>query len=312
VRRYRAYGLDVASDRALPLRPSRSEAEPCLTIACADRGPAQPPSGQGRRELVRSGADWTLRYDNREGGWMAFDYSSGKRRLLVSGSVEWEVLEGPLTGLVFGVKLRLEGASLLHGACLRIGGRAVAILGGSGHGKSTLAAASVALGAELLTEDLLLLRRGPHGFEAEPGATTLHLLADSHRHLAARLPPAGDGTSVNGDGKVRLVLPGSCAEPVRLSALYILEPPGAGDGTRLQRLSGTDAIGRLAGQLYGSAWISPLGSGDLAFCARVAREVPVFALSRPWALEGVLETAELVRTHAPAEPRQRADPSSRT
>ncbi|HEX8381558.1 MAG TPA: hypothetical protein VF619_13535 [Allosphingosinicella sp.] len=291
MRLYRAYGLDLASDRPLPLRPSKPEAQPSLTIVYSDRGHARPPSGPDRRELVRAGADWNLRYDNREGGWMAFEYSAGERRLLVCGSVPWEALEGPLTGLVFGVKLRLEGASLLHGACLRVGGRAVAILGGSGHGKSTLAAACLALGAELLTEDLLLLRQGANGFEAEPGAPTLHLLADSWRHLEPRLPPAGDRAHLNGDGKVRLVLPAGSAEPVRLAAVYILEPPGTAGGTRLDRLSGPEAIGRLAGQLYGSAWISPVAPADLAFCARLAREVPVFALSRPWALEGVLETA---------------------
>ncbi len=308
MRLYRAYGLDVATERPLPLRPAASVGQPCLTVAYANPAPARPASGPDRRELVHSGAGWTLRYDNREGGWMAFEYSAGERRLLVSGSVPWEALEGPLTGLLFGVKLRLEGASLLHGAGLRIGGRGIAILGGSGHGKSTLAAASIALGAELLTEDLLRLRRGADGFEAEPGAATLHLLADAHRHLEPRLPPAGDGARVNGDGKVRLVLPAGPAEPVRLSAVYILEAPGAGGGgTGMERLSGPDAVGRLVGQLYGTGWISPVGPGDLAFCARLAAEVPIFALSRPWALEGVLETADLLRDHAEAQ-----DPPSRT
>ena len=288
---YRAYGLDIESGRALPLRPSPSGATPDLTIAYADRAPAERPSGPDRRELRVTGAGWTLRYDNREGGW-AFDYSARDRRLLASGSVEPEAFEGPLSGLVFGVLLRLTGATLLHAACLGFGDRSAAILGASGHGKSTLAGASIARGAAAVTEDLLRLRRGRDGFLAEPGAPTLHLLADAHRHLAAHLP---DGAASPG-GKVRLLLGGETA-PIRLAALYVLEPPEPGRETSLERLAGPTAIGALTEHLYGSRWIRPAGDEDLALCARVAREVPVFALSRPWALEGLLATADLVRSH---------------
>jgi hypothetical protein len=291
---YRTYGLDIESERALPLRLAPPGTEPDLTIVYADRVPAERASGPDRRDLQVTDAGWTLRYDNREGGWMAFDYSARDRRLLVSGSVEGEAFEGPLGGIVCGLLLRLSGATLLHGACVGLGGRAVAILGASGHGKSTLAGALVALGAEPVTEDLLLLGGGPEGFQAEPGAPTLHLLADAYRHLAPHLPAGAPRPS--GDGKVRLMLGGGTA-PVRLSAIYVLEPPGSREGTSLERLSGPSAVGALAENLYGSRWIRPAGGEDLAFFVRLAGEVPVFALSRPWSLDFVLATAGLVRSH---------------
>ena len=292
---YRAYGLDIESGRSLPLRRAPSSTRPDLTVDYAGPAPAERPSGPDRRDLEVTRAGWTLRYDNREGGWMAFDYSATERRLRLSGSVGWEAFAGPLGGVICGVLLRLEGTTLLHGACVGFGGRAVAILGASGHGKSTLAGALIALGAAPVTEDLLLLRRGRGGFEVEPGAPTLHLLADAWRHLAPHLPAGSARPS--GDGKVRLELGGEPL-PVRLAALYVLEPPGSGGGTILERLAGPSAVGALAEHLYGSRWILPSGDEDLAFCARLAREVPVFALSRPWALDGVLATAEVVRSHA--------------
>jgi hypothetical protein len=297
---YRAYGLDIESDRALPLRPSPPGTTPGLTIVYSGRAPAERPSGPDRRDLKVTEAGWTLRYDNREGGWMAFDYSARDRRLLASGSVGWEAFEGPLGGVVCGVLLRLAGATLLHGACLGFGVRAAAILGASGHGKSTLAGALIALGAAPVTEDLLVLRRGTEGFVAEPGAPTLHLLADAYRHLEPHLPTGS--VCPSGDGKVRLEPGGGDSSPVRLAALYVLEPPGSYEETELRRLSGPSAIGALAEHLYGSRWIRPAGDEDLAFCARLAREVPVFALSRPWALEGLLATAALVRSHLAQTP----------
>jgi len=294
VSRYRAYGLDIESERPLPLRSAPSGTKPDLIVVDAGRAPAERPSGPDRRTLEATEDGWTLRYDNREGGWMAFDYSAAERRLIVSGSLEWEAFEGPLSGVVCGVLLRLGGATLLHGAGLGFDGRAVAILGASGHGKSTLAGALIACGAVLMTEDLLRLSPGADGFLAEPGAPTLHLLADSYLHLAAQLP--GGAARPAGDGKVRLLLDGDSAQ-VRLAALYVLEPPGKSGKTSLERLSGPSAVGALAEHLYGSRWIRPAGDEDLAFCARLAREVPVFALSRPWALEGLLDTAEFVRSH---------------
>jgi hypothetical protein len=89
---------------------------------------------------------------------------------------------------------------------------------------------------------------------------------------------------------------------VRLAALYVLEPPGPGGEISLERLSGPSAVGALAEHLYGSRWIRPAGDEDLAFCARLAREVPVFALARPWALEAVLATAKAVRSHVAQTP----------
>jgi hypothetical protein len=293
---YRAYGLDIQSDRALPLRTAPPGAKPDLTVEYAGPAPSQPPSGPDRRDLAVTDSGWTLRYDNREGGWMSFEYSAGDRRLLLSGSVGWEAFEGPLGGVVCAVLLRLRGATLLHGACVGWGdNRAIAILGASGHGKSTLAGALVARGATPLTEDLLLLRLGPGGPVVEPGAPTLHLLADAYRHLAPHLRAGSPRPS--GDDKIRLLLGGEAA-PVRLSAIYVLDPPGNGGEPSLEQLWGPSAVGVLAEHLYGCRWIRPAGGGDLAFCARLARGVPVFALSRPWALEAVLDTAARLRSHA--------------
>ena len=154
MRRYRAYGLEIGCERELPLRPSASRSEPDVRFIHSGGAPANPASGRDRRALSLSDEGWLLRYDNEEGGWMAFDHRAETGCVHVSGSVDWETCVGPLTGLVCGVLLRTAGATLLHGACVSTGGKSIALLGASGSGKSTLAAALIARGATLIAEEV--------------------------------------------------------------------------------------------------------------------------------------------------------------
>jgi hypothetical protein len=294
MRRYRAYGLEIDCERELPLRPSASRSEPDVLFIHSGVAPPNPPSGRDRRALSRNDRGWLLRYDNEEGGWMAFDHSAESRSVHVSGSVDWETCVGPLSGLVCGVLLRIAGATLLHGACGSIGGKAIALLGASGSGKSTLAAGLIARGATLIAEDLLAIRRDAGEYLVEPGAPTLHLLEDSHDRLGPGLAPFALAIHDREDGKIRLDLaPGDeeSLAPVRLSALFLLESGAAPDGPSLRRLSGPEAVRGLMDNLYGASWIRPADEADLEYCARLAGQIPVFALSRPWDLEGVSETA---------------------
>lgn len=225
---------------------------------------------------------------------MAYDYRARDRCLSVSASLPWEICAAPLGGVVPGVLLGLEGRPLLHGACLKLGEAAVALLGASGHGKSTLAAALVRDGAALLTEDLLVLDDAGGEWIVEPGAHSLHLLEDSYAALGGA--PAGAAPKVR-DGKFAVDIPAAGAGRTPLSAICILDPPASGEAAGLTRLAGRDAVIRLMAHLYGAAWIRAPGRADLGFCAGLAARVPVHALSRPWRLESVPETAALLRGH---------------
>lgn len=250
-------------------------------------------AGPDRRDLTVADEGWTLRYDNRDGDWMAYDYRSADRTLAVSGSLPWPVRAEPLAGVVCGVLLGLETRTLLHGACLKLGETCFALLGASGHGKSTLAAALVREGASLVSEDLLVAARTPAGWTVEPGAPSLHLLPDSY----AMLGPTGVGTAKVRDGKYALDLPAAAAGPAPLAGLYLLDPPDARATAQLARLSGRRALLRVFEHIYGKAWIRSPGETDLRFCAALVADVPVHALSRPWSLAAVPETAAMLRRH---------------
>jgi hypothetical protein len=295
---YGAYGLTLASDQCLPLRPAPPGALPDLEIVYTGRAPPEPPGGGDRRNLVRDGDAWVLRFDNERGGWMAFDYQPTECRLVVSGSVDWTICAAALSGVVFGVFLRLSGATALHAACVTINGRAVAVLGSSGYGKSTLCAALLLGGAHLLTEDLLLVKAARGHYEAEPGAASLHLLEDGYDWFGPGFAAQGFDISPAVENKVRIALPASrqrTAASAPLAALIVLEPPSTVRAPGLERLSGAAALNSLVGNIYGVGWMGPARQEDLHFCAILSREVPVFALARSWGLGGLADTAALLR-----------------
>jgi hypothetical protein len=295
---YGAYGLTLACDEPLPLRPALPGALPDLDIVYLGRAPPEPPSGGDRRKLVRDGNAWVLRYDNERGGWMAFDHRPADRRLVVSGSVDWTVCAAALCGVVCGAILRLSGATALHAACVTIDCRAVAILGSSGFGKSTLSAALMTEGADLLTEDLLLLQPADGGYDAQPGAASLHLLEDGRDWFGPALAARGFDLSPAVDNKVRIALPADtlrAAAAAPLAALIVLDPPATARAAGMERLSGAAALSSLAANLYGIGWAGPATPDDLRFCALLSREVPVFSLARAWGLDGLADTAALLR-----------------
>jgi hypothetical protein len=156
----------------------------------------------------------------------------------------------------------------------------------------------IAEGAELVTEDLLVLGSSGDGFEAEPGAVTLHLLPDCGRWFIPALEAVGFTPASTLGDKVRLSLPeGAPAPSLPLAAVIILSPP-TGDQPSLEPLTGTGALSGLAANIYGSGWAGPVSAEDLRFCTLLSRTAPVFALKRPWGFERLRETAALVLSQA--------------
>lgn len=101
--------------------------------------------------------------------------------------------------------LEWRGIQVLHASAVAIGGRAVAFIGSSGHGKSTLCSALVAKGCDFVADDALSVRKTPHGeWFCEPGPPFLRLWPRAFDHL-----PEGQAAEAEGEvwlGKRRLSL----------------------------------------------------------------------------------------------------------
>ena len=120
------------------------------------------------------------------------------------------------------VKQRLEP---LHATAVVANDRAVAFLGSSAFGKSTLAACFLEAGCRLLTDDLLLLQQLPDRIVAYPGPARIKLFPGVARQL---LGYTGDPVRMNA-GTEKLILPidghSSCTDPVKIEAMYSLGAP---------------------------------------------------------------------------------------
>jgi hypothetical protein len=142
------------------------------------------------------------------------------------GAASLESLQVYLLGQALSFALVKQGYEPLHATAVVIDGQAIAFLGSSGFGKSSLAASFLAEGHRLLTDDMLLLRGTDGGYQAQPGPCRIKLFPE----MAGRFL-AGTASAVTMNGETeKLVLPlsadhlHSVSAPLRV--LYVLGAPG--------------------------------------------------------------------------------------
>jgi hypothetical protein len=118
-----------------------------------------------------------------------------------------------------------RGFEPLHGTAVVVDGRAVAFLGRSGFGKSSLAASFLEAGHRVLTDDLLIVQRSDKRVLAYPGPPRIKLLPDMAQAFLRNVDCAPPMNSLT----TKLIVPLSadqyCATPVPLVALYSLAAP---------------------------------------------------------------------------------------
>jgi hypothetical protein len=224
---YDVYGLTLRSQFALPLRPlptGSADVEmvtaPADHFACA-RGDTVVPDEFRAYVRLPNGSSYAR--------WMTVgEYlvsADGRhiacRRFVGATDASFHVY---LLGQALAIALVKLGLEPLHGTAVVIGEHAVAFLGSSHVGKSTLAASFAAAGHRILTDDILVLRPAPpaHGMFAFPGPPRIKLYSDIARKL---LPGVASRGSMNGQvPKLILSLErdACCSSPTPIAALYVL------------------------------------------------------------------------------------------
>ena len=84
-----------------------------------------------------------------------------------------------LLGPVMGLVLRLRGVTCLHASAIAVGDRAIALVGRSGAGKSTTAAAFAELGYPILSDDIVALVQPDNQILVQPAYPRLRLWPSS-------------------------------------------------------------------------------------------------------------------------------------
>ena len=252
-------------------------------------------------EQLSGATAWGIAYQARPGrlllkvdGVSRFLICDGRRIIIErSAGAQDDDVRLFLQGSALGALLHQRHAIVLHGSAVIVDGMAVAFVGPSGIGKSTLAVAFSRRGAPVLTDDLCVAwpQRASGQILVEPGFQDSKLWLDSLQHLDI------DATGLR---KIRSSLEkralplgaafAGCAAP--LKRIYVLR---ASNDVQLSivNLQGAQKFDALKNQTYRAQFLDGLGVKPAHFrnALLLAQQVPIAVIERP---RGVFRLEELV------------------
>jgi hypothetical protein len=185
---YKVYGLTLAASRPLPGLLAASSNAP-VDVWVYFNGESQPPSAEV--EQISSGVKALSKADGtyfhiwfRGDGQLDFEIDSEGRHI----SATWrlsviEEVTALLLGQVLGCALRLRGTLCLHACVMKMDQHAIAIVGESGAGKSTTAAALAKRGHAIVSDDIAVLNDCDQHWLVQPGYPRLRLWPESIKAL---------------------------------------------------------------------------------------------------------------------------------
>lgn len=286
---YAAFGLRIRSAVALPeLQRAPAGDAPDVEILL---GPLDGPAGHGDFEidpdLFRLRIDGIGRFEARGGTRLVIDPEAGARPAEVRAY---------LLGTMLGALLQQRGMLALHASAVTTkDGKAIAFVGESGAGKSTIAMALNARGHPLLCDDVCAVTTSGDGATAWPGVRRLKLWSQSIE--------AGGG-SVEGlepvlqrEGKYELPAERIAEHgPHNLGAVILLGPKNGADAARIERLRGADALQVLVSHTFRGLMVAYMDASERHFraCLALLRHVPVYRLVRPAGLDRLGEACDAI------------------
>lgn len=293
---HEAFGLTIRSDRTLTGLPLSQATKADLEIEFAEgRAPEVDPrapattatTGWGStRETADGGRVFRLVSHDGERMWSMHVAGDG-RTIEVRWRGDLELADVTYFVEVAGITaaLALRGVPMLHASAVEVDGSAFLVVGPGGAGKSTLAAAAVARGYALLSDDVSALQAGPErGVCVHVAARLLRMHEDSARVLGwdhGVLEPLFVTPGMAAKQFVRLsATDGSLADGSRpVAAIFMLRErvPGA---ARIERLTATQALPLVLSGTFGEGVADVRTRARLLpFWTRLVREVPIYIVS---------------------------------
>jgi hypothetical protein len=210
--------------------------------------------------------------------------------------VEWPRLRLFTLGPALGVLLRQRGRLVLHASALSVDGAAIAFLGGSGWGRSTIAAALQARGHGIAADDIVAVDvRGDQDTPlVYPGFPQVKLWPDAAAALLGRSPDALPRIHSRSAKRAHCTIENFPDSPLPLQAIYVL----AGGGRQaIEDLPPQEALVELLRHSYGARLLHGIRtSAHFRDCVKVAAGVAVRRLETQRSLEALPDLVRLVES----------------
>jgi len=303
--RHDYYGLSIRSHWPLPYpagphgnyeQVELYEGSPALfASAAANAAHCLAPTMAFRHARLQDGTDY-LQWS----GLFEFVISTDGQRIAgrCSRKTAIESFHTHLLGQVISFALLKKRIEPLHATVVVFDGAAVAFLGDSGYGKSSLAAACLHAGARLLTDDLLVIKYMGERWLAFPGPPRIKLFRESaEMYLGARAV----GVHLYGPTS-KLVIPirsdQAVQAPIPLKRIFRLRRPterATSNRVTIRRRSRRQAFLDLITNTYNAAIRNPDRlSSQFRFASQLAASIPVKSLVFPRRLERLPDVVEAI------------------
>lgn len=273
---YLVYTFRISSPIQLPgLQPTNGEPDVTIEYGYINTG----------ADTASVSDEIQLSYD----GIGTFEIRSGKRVVIdpveeISDTALQPYVIGPILGAV----LYQRGYLVLHASSVSICDTAVAFLGHSGAGKSTIAAACQERGHTMLSDDITAVEIVDEKPIVTPGLPLLKLtpeFADGF-DIGRAYPSAGPG-----DKQLYRAPSGVPRSTRPLERLYVL----ADGELRTEKMSAGETVQALVGHTYTQSLLDETSIGDhFRQCTRVADTAEISRLSRPRDLDLLSDTVQQI------------------
>ena len=284
---YGVFGLKLRSEIELPeLFTEDQEGEPDVTIRFGKVEGEPSIAPEGIRLVIPKVASY----------WI-----TGGREILIDplpGTSERNIRLF-LLGSALGGILHQRGLLPLHANAIEIDGRAVAFMGHSGAGKSTMAAWFLDRGYRVLADDVCVVTMDGEGRPlAHRGIPRLRLWREAIEVSGRTV----EDYELSFDDMDKYNVPTPRPEeirPVPLDHIYLLRKAESGSAG-IRRLAGVEAVDALVANTYRGGYVPKIGATrqHLAACLELVRQTPVFEATRVWGFDGYDAQAALLEQHA--------------
>jgi hypothetical protein len=185
-----------------------------------------------------------------------------------------------LEGSVLANALAADGLLTLHASAVEVEGRALAIVGPPGTGKSTLAALLCVRGSRLVADDVLRVDPTASGPICFPGSPSLRLRPAAASLGSAIREPKIEQTV---DGRIKVTPADPSDGPLKLVAVLVPEPSRETKRLQVRRLGSMEGLQELLRHPRLAAWQVPEPIAQLfGLTAKVAGGLSVYRARVPW------------------------------